>query len=119
MVVKASIDLLLVFVNYTDPNDTANGSSIMGRVSPDSPDSVPPNALLFKDAVEELSDQLGITPWTHLLGIFGEKSVADQEIMAKAMSLINKVCWGWSEGFTDFYIRIVHEGLGGKCLCNS
>ena len=96
MVVKAAIDLLLVFVNYTDPTDpSANGnSSHLGRESPsrlESPDSLPPNALLFKDAVEEVSDDAGIAPWTYLLAIFSEKSVADQDIMAKAMSLINRV----------------------------
>ena len=98
MVVKAAIDLLLVFVNYTDPTDPSitngNSSSHLGRDSPsrlDSPDSLPPNALLFKDAVEEVSEEAGIAPWKYLLAIFSEKSVADQDIMAKAMSLINRV----------------------------
>ena len=99
MVVKAAIDLLLVFVNYTDPTDPSvtNGNSSgshLGRDSPsrlDSPDSLPPNALLFKDAVEEISEEAGTAPWKYLLAIFGEKSVADQDIMAKAMSLINRV----------------------------
>ncbi len=96
MVVKATIDLLLVFVNYTDPTDPSNssGNGHLGRESPsrlESPDSLPPNALLFKDAVEEVSDEAGTPPWTYLLAIFSEKSVADQDIMAKAMSLINRV----------------------------
>lgn len=91
MVVKAATDLLLVFVNYTDPLDASNG---IGRESPsrlESPDSLPSNALLFKDAVEEISDEVGVAPWTYLLAIISEKSVADHEIMAKALSLINKV----------------------------
>lgn len=98
LAVKSSIDLLLVFVSYSASNDSANGtahsSSMAGRESParlDSPDTVP-NALLLKDAVEEVSDQLGIIPWKYVLDIFSEKSVADQDMMAKAFSLINKVC---------------------------
>lgn len=96
MIVKASIDLLLVFVNYTDPTDPSinSNSSHFGRESPsrlESPDALPPNALLFKDAVEEVSDEAGIPYWSYLLAIISEKSVADQDIMAKAMSLINKV----------------------------
>lgn len=99
MVMKAALDLLLVFVNYTDPLDATssgiNNSSVIGRDSPsrlESPDSHPPTALLFKDAVDQVSDDLNIPPWTYLLTIISEKSVTDNEIMAKAMSLINKVC---------------------------
>lgn len=88
MVVKASIDLLLVFVNYTDPSE-ANSSKDASRLG--SPDSLPPNALLFKDAVEEMSDEKGVAFWSYLLSIISEKSVADQDIMTKAMSLINRV----------------------------
>ena len=105
MVVKAAIDLLLVFVNYTDPTDpsSTNGGSHLGRDSPsrlESPDALPPNALLFKDAVEEVAEQAGIPPWTYLLAIISEKSVADQDFMAKTMSLINRVSshvclFGW------------------------
>ena len=61
MVAKAAIDLLLVFVNYSEPSD-ANGS-LLGVDSPsrmDSPDSLPPNALLFKDAVEIVSEDTGM-----------------------------------------------------------
>ena len=96
MIVKATIDLLLVFVNYTDPSDSnSSTNTLIGRESPsrlESPDSLPPNALLFKDAVDEVSEESGIPPWTYLLAIISEKSVADQDIMAKAMSLINRVC---------------------------
>ena len=88
MVVKAAIDLLLVFVNYTDPSEACS-SKDASRL--ESPDSLPPNALLFKDAVEEVSDDKGIPLWSFLLSIVSEKSVADQDIMTKAMSLINRV----------------------------
>jgi len=92
MVVKASIDLLLVFVNYTDPSEASSaGGSSRDSTRLESPDSLPPNALLFKDAVEEVSDDKGIPLWSHLLSIISEKSVADQDIMTKAMSLINRV----------------------------
>ncbi len=93
MVVKAAIDLLLIFVNYMDPSDMTNSSLADKEPSPrlESPDSLPTNALLFKDAVDEVSEELRIPPWKYLLAIISEKSVADPEIMAKAMSLINKV----------------------------
>ena len=84
-------------MNYTDnndPNSSSSGNGTLGRESPrlESPDSLPPTALLFKDAVEAVSEEVGVTPWTYVLSIINEKSVADQDIMAKAMSLINKVC---------------------------
>ena len=91
MVVKASIDLLLVFVNYTDPSEASSANASRDGPRLESPDSLPPNALLFKDAVEEVSDDKGIPLWSHLLSIVSEKSVADQDIMTKAMSLINRV----------------------------
>ena len=34
----------------------------------------------------------GIPPWSYLLAIISSKSIADPDIQAKAMSLINKVC---------------------------
>ena len=92
MVVKASIDLLLVFVNYMDPSDVSCSNISMDSPSRfESPDSLPPNALLFKDAVEEVSEDRGVPSWSFLLAIISEKSVADQDSMAKAMSLINRV----------------------------
>ena len=91
MIVKASIDLLLVFVNYTDHSDasSSNGGDSPSRLG--SPDSLPPNALLFKDAVEEASEDKGLPSWSYLLDIISEKSVAGEDAMAKAMSLINRV----------------------------
>ncbi len=62
MVVKASLDLLLVFVNYSEP-DSGSGTPVKGgNDSPsrmDSPESLPSNALLFKDAVEIVSEERG------------------------------------------------------------
>lgn len=56
---KAAIDLLLVFVNYTENSEGGNHSvASLGGDSPsrmDSPDALP-CALLFKDAVEEVAD---------------------------------------------------------------
>ena len=46
MVVKAALDMLLVFVNYSEPSE---GGA-------ESPEGIT-NALLFKDAVEEVSDE--------------------------------------------------------------
>ncbi len=58
---KAAIDLLLVFVNYTENSEAGNQSALVGGESPsrmDSPDALP-CALLFKDAVEEVADSTG------------------------------------------------------------
>ena len=62
MVVKAALDLLLVFVNYSEP-DSGHVTPVRGgNGSPsrmDSPDALPSNALLFKDAVEIVSEDRG------------------------------------------------------------
>ncbi len=61
-VVKASLDLLLVFVNYTESNEGGNLSALLGGDSParmDSPDALP-CALLFKDAIEEVAESTGM-----------------------------------------------------------
>ena len=61
-VVKASLDLLLVFVNYTESNEGGNLSALLGGDSParmDSPDALP-CALLFKDAIEEVAESTGV-----------------------------------------------------------
>ena len=60
--VKASLDLLLVFVNYTESNEGGNLSALLGGDSParmDSPDALP-CALLFKDAIEEVAESTGV-----------------------------------------------------------
>lgn len=57
---KASIDLLLVFVNYTESNidgaNTSRGGDSPSRM--ESPDAVP-CPLLFKDAVDEVAGNTG------------------------------------------------------------
>ena len=60
MVVKATLDLLIVFVNYSEQVESGSGTPVRAGVdSPsrlESPDSLPTNALLFKDAVEIVSE---------------------------------------------------------------
>ena len=60
MVVKAALDLLLVFVNYTEP-ESGTVTPVRGGGSPlrDSPDGIPSNSVLFKDAVEIYSEDKG------------------------------------------------------------
>jgi len=96
MVTKATLDLLLVFVNYTEQTESSGGSvtPVRGVDSPsrlESPNGLPTNALLFKDAVEIVSEEKGIPPWSYLLAIIDAKSMAESDIQAKALSLINKV----------------------------
>ena len=63
MVVKATLDLLIVFVNYSEQVESGSGTPVRAGVdSPsrlESPDSLPTNALLFKDAVEIVSEDKG------------------------------------------------------------
>ena len=60
MVVKGVLDLLLVFVNYTEP-ESGTVTPVKGGASPqrDSPDGIPSNSMLFKDAVEIYSEEKG------------------------------------------------------------
>ena len=92
MVVKAALDLLIIFVNYSDSGQVTPSSGGAGSPSgSSSPDGLPSNALLFKDAVEISSEDHSRLPWSYLLAIIGETSTADPDVQAKAMSLINKV----------------------------
>ena len=65
MVTKATLDLLLVFVNYTEQTESSSGGSVTpvrGVDSPsrlESPDGLPTNSLLFKDAVEIVAEEKG------------------------------------------------------------
>ena len=56
-----------------------------------SPNGLPSTALLFKDAVEIISEDHGIKPWSYLLEIIAETSIADPDVQSKTVSLINKV----------------------------
>ena len=108
---------LVVFVNYSEQVESGSGTPVRAGVdSPsrlESPDSLPTNALLFKDAVEIVSEDKGIPPWSYLLAIISSKSIADPDIQAKAMSLINKTLAGFNDldNFCDVVDTLEEQGI--------
>jgi hypothetical protein len=107
-VVKATLDLLIVFVDYSETDsgqatpNPAGSASPSGSVGSYSPNGLPSTALLFKDAVEIVAEDHSIKPWSYLLEIVSETSIADPDVQSKALSLINKTLAGISS-VEDFY----------------
>jgi hypothetical protein len=96
MVIKAVLDTLILFVNYSESNADSSGGIRSGRDSPlrtGSPDSGSTfnTAQLLKEAVEIYSDSKGLKPWSYFMNLINEKSVQEAEIQTKTMTLINKV----------------------------
>jgi hypothetical protein len=107
-VVKATLDLLIVFVDYSEgesgqatPNVTGGTGSPSGPGSY-APNDLPSTALLFKDAVEIVAEDHRIKPWSYLMEIIAENSIADPDVQSKALSLINKTLAGITM-VEDFY----------------
>ncbi|XP_043920514.1 FH1/FH2 domain-containing protein 3 isoform X5 [Protopterus annectens] len=71
LVVKTSLKLLLVFVEYTESN-----------------------AMLLIQAVSALDDKRGVKPWTNIMEILDEKDGVDTELLVYAMTLLNKTLAG-------------------------
>uniref|UniRef100_A0A8C3CM48 Formin homology 2 domain containing 1 n=1 Tax=Cairina moschata TaxID=8855 RepID=A0A8C3CM48_CAIMO len=67
LVVKMALKLLLVFVEYTEPN-----------------------ALLLIRAVNAVDQARGVCPWSNLMAILQQRNGADTELLVFAMMLINK-----------------------------
>ncbi|NXK19608.1 FHOD1 protein, partial [Arenaria interpres] len=67
LVVKMALKLLLVFVEYTEPN-----------------------ALLLIRAVNTVDQARGTCPWSNLMAILEQRNGADTELLVFAMTLINK-----------------------------
>ncbi|NWS72024.1 FHOD1 protein, partial [Crotophaga sulcirostris] len=67
LVVKMALKLLLVFVEYTEPN-----------------------ALLLIRAVNAVDQARGACPWSNLMAILEQRNGADTELLVFAMTLINK-----------------------------
>ncbi|XP_010716192.2 FH1/FH2 domain-containing protein 1 [Meleagris gallopavo] len=67
LVVKMALKLLLVFVEYTEPN-----------------------ALLLIRAVNAVDQARGVCPWSNLMAILEQRNGADTELLVFAMTLINK-----------------------------
>ncbi|NXC38747.1 FHOD1 protein, partial [Penelope pileata] len=67
LVVKMALKLLLVFVEYTEPN-----------------------ALLLIRAVNTVDQARGVCPWSNLMAVLEQRNGADTELLVFAMTLINK-----------------------------
>ncbi|XP_051485296.1 FH1/FH2 domain-containing protein 1 isoform X2 [Apus apus] len=67
LVVKMALKLLLVFVEYTEPN-----------------------ALLLIHAVNAVDQARGMCPWSNLMAILEQRNGADTELLVFAMTLVNK-----------------------------
>ncbi|GAB0195709.1 FH1/FH2 domain-containing protein 1 [Grus japonensis] len=67
LVVKMALKLLLVFVEYTEPN-----------------------ALLLIHAVNAVDQARGTCPWSNLMAILEQRNGADTDLLVFAMTLINK-----------------------------
>uniref|UniRef100_A0A3B1IWG0 GBD/FH3 domain-containing protein n=1 Tax=Astyanax mexicanus TaxID=7994 RepID=A0A3B1IWG0_ASTMX len=68
LVVKTALKLLLVFVEYTEPN-----------------------AALLIQAVNTVDNKRGCKLWSNAMEILDEKDGVDTELLVYAMTLINKV----------------------------
>ncbi|XP_019849453.1 PREDICTED: FH1/FH2 domain-containing protein 3-like, partial [Amphimedon queenslandica] len=114
MVVKAVLDTLLLFVNYTEGGGggggEGNGGLKSGRESPQqrtgSPDSSNGfnTAQLLKDAIEAYSDSKGLKPWSLFMTLLSDKS-SEADIQTKTMTLINRTLSNLSD--MDSYYDIV------------
>jgi hypothetical protein len=98
-----------VFVDYSEtnsgqatPNLPVGSGSPSGSAGSYSPNGLPSTALLFKDAVEIVAEDHSVQPWSYLLEIISETSIADPDVQSKALSLINKTLAGISSE-DDFY----------------
>nr|XP_022343255.1 FH1/FH2 domain-containing protein 3-like isoform X8 [Crassostrea virginica] len=68
LVVKTSLKLLLVFVEYTESNTE-----------------------ILVSAVKAVDTKRGVKPWSNIMGILDEKEGGDTELLTYAMTLVNKV----------------------------
>lgn len=81
LVVKTSMKLLIVFVEYTEKN-----------------------ALLLLNAVQFVDAKLGQPAWNNLMTVLGEKDGIDTELLTFAMTLINKTLSNVSDQDTFYDI---------------
>ncbi|VDI19317.1 Hypothetical predicted protein, partial [Mytilus galloprovincialis] len=68
LVVKTSLKLLLVFVEYTETN-----------------------TMLLLQAINSVDKRRGLSPWTNIMSILDEKDGGDTELLIYSMTLVNKV----------------------------
>ncbi|NXO48773.1 FHOD1 protein, partial [Aramus guarauna] len=101
LVVKMALKLLLVFVEYTEPN-----------------------ALLLIHAVNAVDQARGACPWSNLMAILEQRNGADTELLVFAMTLINKTLAALPDQDTFYDVtdcleqqgmeRVVQRYLGSK-----
>ncbi|KAM6409126.1 FH1/FH2 domain-containing protein 1 isoform 2-T2 [Rhynochetos jubatus] len=101
LVVKMALKLLLVFVEYTEPN-----------------------ALLLIRAVNAVDQARGACPWSNLMAILEQRNGADTELLVFAMTLINKTLAALPDQDTFYDVtdcleqqgmeRVVQQYLGNK-----
>ncbi|NXP18266.1 FHOD1 protein, partial [Scytalopus superciliaris] len=101
LVVKMALKLLLVFVEYTEPN-----------------------ALLLIRAVNAVDQARGACPWSNLMGILKQRHGADTELLVFTMTLINKTLAALPDQDTFYDVtdcleqqgmeHVVQEYLGSK-----
>ncbi|XP_074957943.1 FH1/FH2 domain-containing protein 1 isoform X2 [Phalacrocorax aristotelis] len=101
LVVKMALKLLLVFVEYTEPN-----------------------ALLLIHAINAVDQARGTCPWSNLMAILEQRNGADTELLVFAMTLINKTLAALPDQDTFYDVtdcleqqgmeRVVQQYLGSK-----
>uniref|UniRef100_A0A8C3EDH1 Formin homology 2 domain containing 1 n=1 Tax=Corvus moneduloides TaxID=1196302 RepID=A0A8C3EDH1_CORMO len=101
LVVKTALKLLLVFVEYTEPN-----------------------ALLLIRAVNAVDQARGACPWSNLMAILGQRNGADTELLVFTMTLINKTLAALPDQDTFYDVtdcleqqgmeQVVQQYLGSK-----
>ncbi|NXP02727.1 FHOD1 protein, partial [Thinocorus orbignyianus] len=101
LVVKMALKLLLVFVEYTEPN-----------------------ALLLIRAVNAVDQARGTCPWSNLMAILEQRNGADTELLVFAMTLINKTLAALPDQDTFYDVtdcleqqgmeQVVQQYLGSK-----
>ncbi|NWI05268.1 FHOD1 protein, partial [Tichodroma muraria] len=101
LVVKTALKLLLVFVEYTEPN-----------------------ALLLIRAVNAVDQARGACPWSNLMAILEQRNGADTELLVFTMTLINKTLAALPDQDTFYDVtdcleqqgmeQVVQQYLGSK-----
>ncbi|XP_073069026.1 FH1/FH2 domain-containing protein 3 isoform X8 [Manis javanica] len=89
LVVKTSLRLLLVFVEYSESN-----------------------APLLVQAVSAVDTKRGVKPWTNIMEILEEKDGVDTELLVYAMTLVNKTLSGLPDQDTFYDVVDCLEELG-------
>ncbi|XP_064362781.1 FH1/FH2 domain-containing protein 3 isoform X9 [Dromaius novaehollandiae] len=93
LVVKTALKLLLVFVEYTESN-----------------------APLLIQAVSTVDEKRGAKPWSNIMEILEEKDGVDTELLAYAMTLVNKTLSGLPDQDSFYDVVDCLEELGIEAI---